>query len=123
MQIGDHYKGFVITWVEPPVSAHKWVLNINAEDKAGLTKLGRTEVIKGATLDEAMAKAKKGGAIAPQPHQEPERRACLFHKSLALQHPADARKPSQGHRDAKEESREQIDRAHSYARRNPLRTN
>jgi hypothetical protein len=59
IQIGDHHKGFVITWVEPPVSAHKWVLNINAEDKAGLTKLGRTEVIKGATLDEAMAKAKK----------------------------------------------------------------
>ena len=61
MQIGDHYKGFVITWVEPPVSAHEWVLNINAKDKnkAGLTKLGRTGVIKGATLDEAMAKAKQ----------------------------------------------------------------
>ena len=50
MQIGDHYKGFVITWVEPPVSAHEWVLNINAKDKnkAGLTKFGRAEVIKGA---------------------------------------------------------------------------
>jgi hypothetical protein len=61
MQIGDHYKGFVISWVEPPVSAHEWVLNISAKDKdkAGLTKLGRTEVIKGATLDEAVAKAKK----------------------------------------------------------------
>jgi hypothetical protein len=55
-QIGDHYKGFVISWVEPPVSAHEWVLNINAKDK---DKAGRTEVIKGATLDEAVAKAKK----------------------------------------------------------------
>ena len=63
----DHYKGFVITWVEPPVSAHKWVLNINAEDKAGLTKLGRTEVIKGATLDEAMAKAKRSYSAATSP--------------------------------------------------------
>jgi len=61
MQIGDHYRGFVITWIKPPVSAHEWVLNINAKDKnkAGLTKLGRTGVIKGATLDEAMAKAKQ----------------------------------------------------------------
>jgi hypothetical protein len=61
MQIGDHYKGFVITWVEPPVSAHEWVLNINAKnkDEAGHTKLARTGVIKGATLDEAMAKAKQ----------------------------------------------------------------
>jgi hypothetical protein len=42
-----------------------------------------------------------------------------IHKSLALQHPADARKPSQGHRDAKEESREQIDRAQSYAPAQP----
>jgi hypothetical protein len=51
MQIGDHYRGFVITWIKPPVS--------DAENKAGLTKFGRTEVIKGATLDEAIAKAKK----------------------------------------------------------------
>jgi len=87
-------------------SWYKWVLNINAGDKAGLTKLGRTEVIKGATLDEAMAKAKRSCSAATSPRAGAP----------------DARKPSQGHRDAKEESREQIDRAHSYARRNPLRT-
>ncbi|MGA8688683.1 MAG: hypothetical protein WB662_01930, partial [Methyloceanibacter sp.] len=53
------YKGFVIIWVEPPISAHEWVLNINPADRAGLTKLSRTKVIKGATLEEAKDEARK----------------------------------------------------------------
>jgi len=53
------YKGFVIIWVEPPISAHEWVLNINPAERAGLTKLSRTKVIKGATLEEAKDEARK----------------------------------------------------------------
>ena len=71
------------------MSAHKWVLNINAEDEAGLTKLGRTEVTKGATLDEAMAKAKKFIEELWRRNLTKSRGAMFLsiHKSLARQSP------------------------------------
>jgi hypothetical protein len=50
------YRGFIVSWKEPPVSANKWDINVSPEDRG---KHGKTQVITGATLQEAWAKARK----------------------------------------------------------------
>ena len=50
------YRGFIVSWEEPPVSANKWDINVSPEDRE---KLGKTEGITGATLEDAWAKARK----------------------------------------------------------------
>ena len=56
---GRCYRGFIISWEEPRVSAHEWVLNVSPEENAAFAKLGRTKVITGTTLEDAWAKARK----------------------------------------------------------------
>jgi hypothetical protein len=50
------YRGFIVSWEEPPISANKWDLNVSPE---AWEKLEKTEVITGATLEDAWAKARK----------------------------------------------------------------
>ena len=50
------YRGFIISWEEPPVSADKWDINVSPEVRG---KRGVTEAITGATLKDAWAKARK----------------------------------------------------------------
>jgi hypothetical protein len=53
------YKGFVISWVEPPETGAKWTLNISAEGRAHSSKLGRTMVIEAVILEAALDKAEQ----------------------------------------------------------------
>jgi len=50
------YKGFIVSWKEPPVSANKWAITVSPEDPG---TLGKTQLITGDTLEEAWAKARK----------------------------------------------------------------
>jgi len=50
------YRGFIVSWEEPPVSANKWDINVSPEDRENL---GKTEAITGATLEDAWANARR----------------------------------------------------------------
>jgi hypothetical protein len=53
------YKGFEFTWPDPPLTSDKWVVNISSTDFWHFTKLGKNEVLDGATLEEALEKARR----------------------------------------------------------------
>jgi hypothetical protein len=50
------YKGYVIAWIEPPVSPSEWVLNVSHNVRG---KLSRMAVITAPTFQQAMDKAEK----------------------------------------------------------------
>jgi hypothetical protein len=46
-------------WPDPPLTSDKWVVNISSTDFWHFTKLGKNEVVDGATLEEALEKARR----------------------------------------------------------------
>ena len=50
------HKGYLITWIEPPVSPSEWVLNVSHNVRG---KLGRMAVFAAPTLRQEMDKAEK----------------------------------------------------------------
>jgi alkanesulfonate monooxygenase SsuD/methylene tetrahydromethanopterin reductase-like flavin-dependent oxidoreductase (luciferase family) len=60
MQRAKSYKGFVMTWSEPPETSDRRTINIGSDDRRLFAKLGRSsKVVAGATLEEALEKAKR----------------------------------------------------------------
>jgi hypothetical protein len=57
----EAYKGFTISWEEPPLTSAYWTANVASED-ADLNALMRrhgAEVINGSTRDDMLAKARR----------------------------------------------------------------
>ena len=50
------YRGFIVSWEEPPVSANMWDINVSPVDRENI---GKTEAITGATLEDAWANARR----------------------------------------------------------------
>jgi hypothetical protein len=58
----ENYRGFVITWEEPPARADRWVANVATESRDLLELMNRngaSKVIDGSTREEMIANAKK----------------------------------------------------------------
>jgi hypothetical protein len=52
------YRGFVLSWHEPPLTGAAWVVNVAAEVRGLQSGIGNgAEVIPGPSRDEAIAKA------------------------------------------------------------------
>jgi len=51
------HKGYLISWMEPPVKPAEWVLNVSHNNARG--KMSRMAVITGPTLQQAMNEAEK----------------------------------------------------------------
>jgi hypothetical protein len=60
MNKSQDYKGFEISWQEPPMSSAKWTANVGSDDTRLYTKMARhgSQVIDGQTRDEMIANAK-----------------------------------------------------------------
>ena len=54
----EQYKGFVITWPEPPQTGAGWTLNISSDDPMLFATLGQTVVMNAPTLEQALEKAR-----------------------------------------------------------------
>jgi len=59
MQRTELYKGFIMTWSDPPVNSSQWLINIGPGDRTLLAKLGRTKVINAPILEEALENTKQ----------------------------------------------------------------
>jgi hypothetical protein len=57
----EEYKGFTISWQEPPITSAKWTANVatNSPSLFALTGRNGAEVKDGRTRDEMIAEAKK----------------------------------------------------------------
>jgi hypothetical protein len=55
------YKGFTISWQEPPQTSAKWTANVASEDRRLYDLMGRkgAEIIDGNTRDEMLIKARQ----------------------------------------------------------------
>lgn len=56
----ENYRGFIISWQEPPMMGDGWSANVATDSRQLLSLMGRNgaEVIKARTHDEMIAKAK-----------------------------------------------------------------
>jgi hypothetical protein len=55
----EDYKGFEISWQEPPQTSAKWTANVGSTNPRLFNKMGgRVEIIDGQTRDEMIANAK-----------------------------------------------------------------
>ncbi len=56
----ESYKGFVISWIEPPLTSASWTANIASESRELQDKIGPSaEVIDAPTRHEMVAAAKR----------------------------------------------------------------
>jgi hypothetical protein len=57
----EDYKGFTISWQEPPITSAKWTANVATDSLRLFALLGRNgaKVIDGRTRDEMITEAKK----------------------------------------------------------------
>jgi hypothetical protein len=55
----EAYKGFTISWQEPPQTGAKWTANVGSEDRHLFILMGKVVVIDGGTRGEMIAEAKK----------------------------------------------------------------
>jgi hypothetical protein len=57
----EDYKGFTISWQEPPITSAKWTANVATDSPRLFAMMGRNgaKVIDGRTGDEMIAEAKK----------------------------------------------------------------
>jgi hypothetical protein len=57
----ENYRGFIISWQEPPMMGGIWTANVATESPQLLSLMGRNgaEVIQALMRDEMMAKAKQ----------------------------------------------------------------
>src|SRR5271163_4674595 len=57
----ENYRGFTISWQEPPLTGAKWTANVASESPHLLNLMGRngSEVIDSRTRNEMLAEAKK----------------------------------------------------------------
>ena len=59
MQRMSPYRRFELNWEEPPLISDRWVINISSKDPRLHAKVGRNEVVDGATFEAALEKAKR----------------------------------------------------------------
>ncbi len=56
----EAYKGFIITWQEPPLTSARLEANITSEERRGFTLIGgRAVPVEGRTHKDMLAKAKQ----------------------------------------------------------------
>jgi len=57
----EAYKGFTISWEEPPLTSAYWTANVASEDVDlnALMRRHEAEVINGSTRDDMLAKARR----------------------------------------------------------------
>lgn len=59
MEKREHYRSFIISWIEPPLTSDRWTVNVASNDRRLFELMERTaKVIDGRTRDEAIASAK-----------------------------------------------------------------
>jgi hypothetical protein len=57
----ENYRGFIISWQEPPTMGNGWTANVATDSPHLLSLIGRngSEVIQAQTRDEMIAKARQ----------------------------------------------------------------
>jgi hypothetical protein len=57
----ENYRGFIISWQEPPMMGDGWTANVATDSRQLLSLMGRNgaEVIKAPTPDEMITKAQR----------------------------------------------------------------
>jgi hypothetical protein len=56
----ENYRGFSISWLEPPTTSAKWTANVTSESPQlyGLTGLNGAQIIDGRTRDDMLDNAR-----------------------------------------------------------------
>jgi hypothetical protein len=55
----EDYKGFIISWQEPPLTSAKWTANVATENRHLLALIKGAGIIDGRTREDMLAKAKQ----------------------------------------------------------------
>lgn len=55
----EDYRGYVITWTEPPLTSNRWTANVASDSANLLEAIGGLIVVSGATRDDAVRNARK----------------------------------------------------------------
>ena len=61
MNKSEDYRGFIISWQEPPITSAEWSANVATDDRSLFALMGRNgpKVINGRTRDEMIADARQ----------------------------------------------------------------
>lgn len=59
MEKREEYRGYAISWQEPPMTSAEWVVNVASDDRHLQDRIGKgAKVISGQSRDDAITKAK-----------------------------------------------------------------